>query len=235
MKPETGNEDTGNPKIRLVCWGLVLSSFIVLSLIWHFTSLDQLIDTEAVITSSRLFHSRIWDCLAVIAVYTLLGLISFPIVVLIPATAAVFGVVNGFFYSMLALAANAAVLYSLGFYFSRKTLKMINPEQTKHIHKKLSRHSFLSIMILRLLPAAPYTVVNLLAGAFRIPFFKYTAGTIVGIAPSVIIMTTVGHRLNEILMNTFSHKTLIIAAGIGVLLIILYLLFYQFRSFRTEE
>ncbi len=52
--------------------------------------------------------------------------------------------------------------------------------------------------MVRLMPIAPFTLVNLVAGAIRIPLLDYTVGTALGLAPGLLLMTALGDRLLRI-------------------------------------
>ncbi|OPH12145.1 hypothetical protein FE89_29785 [Azospirillum brasilense] len=52
---------------------------------------------------------------------------------------------------------------------------------------------------LRVVPVAPFTVVNLVAGASRIRFADYLFGTILGMAPGILVFNLLGHQLERVL------------------------------------
>ena len=234
MKTFFGNDYSFIPNLRIILLVLVIIGICGLSFIWRFTPLGGLLETEKILSSGRLFESIIWDCLAVIVVYTIGGLISFPIVVLIPATSTVFGVTAGFTYSLIALFVNATVLYFMGYYFNNQTFEILKDKKVGRVSQKLSEHSFMTIVILRLLPAAPYTLVNLLAGAFKIPFVKYTLGTIIGIAPSVLIMTLIGGQFKKASINLVSQNILIVLVLSAVVFMLFIKLWKQFSFARNK-
>jgi len=66
---------------------------------------------------------------------------------------------------------------------------------------------------LRLVPLAPFTVVNLISGASHIRFGDYMLGTLVGMSPGIAVMTALGDRLRQVLHNPS-------AANIGLLVLV---------------
>ena len=50
-----------------------------------------------------------------------------------------------------------------------------------------------------LVPVAPFSLINLAAGAMRVPALDYTLGTLLGLAPGVGLMSVLGHNLTELL------------------------------------
>jgi len=74
------------------------------------------------------------------------------------------------------------------------------------------------MVITRLLPVAPFTMVNVLAGALQIRFRDYLIGTALGMAPGIIITVTFAHHLAEAVRNP-SPEAIAVLAGVAVLLI----------------
>ncbi len=48
-------------------------------------------------------------------------------------------------------------------------------------------------------PIAPFTLVNLVAGASKIRFADYLLGTIIGMAPGLILMSALGYQIWSII------------------------------------
>ena len=97
------------------------------------------------------------------------------------------------------------------------------------VRRGLVRRGVLAVAAVRLVPIAPFTIVNLVAGASRIPFADYIFGTIIGMAPGIVLMSALGHRIFSILTEpTLANILLFIlavlawlAVSIGVQAIIL--------------
>src|SRR4029078_4485378 len=49
--------------------------------------------------------------------------------------------------------------------------------------------AFLSIFFVRMLPIAPFSIVNVVAGASHIRWFDFLLGTVVGLLPGIVSMT----------------------------------------------
>jgi uncharacterized membrane protein YdjX (TVP38/TMEM64 family) len=57
------------------------------------------------------------------------------------------------------------------------------------------------VTAIRLIPAAPYTLVNLAAGALKIPPLEYTVGTALGLAPGILVMSLLGSTIVGIIAD----------------------------------
>jgi phospholipase D1/2 len=59
-------------------------------------------------------------------------------------------------------------------------------ERLNNLSKQLSRRGLLTIITLRIVPVAPFSVINLVAGASHIRFRDFALGTLVGLLPGII-------------------------------------------------
>jgi len=133
----------------------------------------------------------------VVAVYIIGGLLSFPIVILIPATAVIFGILPGACYAAMGLMVNALLLYGIGHVLGHDAVHRLAGSRMHCISVYLAKQGLLTIAVLRLLPVAPYSIVNLAAGASHIGLRAYILGTILGLLPAIVIMSIVGNGLTS--------------------------------------
>ena len=161
---------------------------------------------------------------AIIGIYTVAGFVSFPIAVLMPVTGMLFGPFPGIWYSILGLLANASALYLAGCCMERVSSRLLAGEKTAALITRLSKRSLLTIITLRLLPVAPFSVVNVAAGAIKIPFSVYVFGTLIGILPAAVVMTSAGSGLTGIVRPYAAHNVMYaLAAGIVLLAVLCFL------------
>jgi uncharacterized membrane protein YdjX (TVP38/TMEM64 family) len=73
------------------------------------------------------------------------------------------------------------------------------------------------MIVVRLLPLAPFGVVNIVAGASHIRLRDYLIGTAIGLAPGIFLTTAFAHNLLQAIREPS-------AATIGVMVIVLLLL-----------
>ena len=59
-------------------------------------------------------------------------------------------------------------------------------------------NAFSYLLVLRLIPAMPFWLVNIAAGCVRIPLRTYVAATVVGIIPSTLIYSSIGSGLGHV-------------------------------------
>jgi len=123
---------------------------------------------------------------------------------LIFATAAVFGPWFGALYSAFGALSSALVMYGVGARFGTDALARLPGPRLKRALQAVRTRGVPAVVTLRLLPVAPFTLVNLAAGASAIRLTDFVIGTVLGMAPGVTLMAVMGDRVASL----FSHPTL---------------------------
>jgi uncharacterized membrane protein YdjX (TVP38/TMEM64 family) len=159
-----------------------------------------------------------WAGPAVVTAFLLGSLVFFPVTVMVLATAIAFRPWSGFTwaYSGCLLAASAG--YGIGRLVGRGTLQAFLGRRMQRLAQKLRSGGIVSIVLIRNVPIAPFTLVNLAAGALQVPFSRFVLGTALGMGPGIAAATLLGDRLREI-WNQPS------AANIGLLAVAVALFF----------
>lgn len=129
-----------------------------------------------------------WAVPVVVSVFVALALTGFPQILLITATVFAFGGRDGAIYSWLATMISATVTFGLGHWYGGAVVERFGGERTQALVGFIGRHGILASGLIRVVPSAPFIVVNAAAGAAHIPLWKYWAGTSVGIVPKIILV-----------------------------------------------
>lgn len=166
---------------------------------WRWTSLGESFDVAAIAAWVRSFRGSGATPLYVISLYTLGGLLVFPVTLLIVATAFAFEPWQAVIYSLLGCASSAIVTYALGYALGRRALARLTGPRLNRLSRLIVRHGVWAVATIRLLPLAPYTVVNMVAGAARVRFRDFVLGTLLGISPGVVAITVFEYQLENVI------------------------------------
>jgi len=63
-------------------------------------------------------------------------------------------------------------------------------------------------------PVAPFTLINVVAGASRIRFLDYFMGTLAGMLPGILVVALLGHQIGEFLRDPESTQMLLLGGGL---------------------
>jgi uncharacterized membrane protein YdjX (TVP38/TMEM64 family) len=176
--------------------GLVLAPIVILGVAWRYTPLSEFMNPQAF--SESLEAGGSLGPLLAVGLFMLLGLVAFPVNVLIVATAAAFGLWPGLLYAAGGAMVSAVLTYLVGRRMGPGLLRKIIGPRINRVSRSIAKNGILAVTMVRLMPIAPFTLVNLVAGAIRIPLLDYTIGTALGLAPGLLLMTALGDRLLKI-------------------------------------
>ncbi|MDF2995683.1 MAG: associated Golgi protein-like protein [Xanthobacteraceae bacterium] len=188
--------------------GIALAAIALLALVWH---LSPLSDPARITQAIDAIADRPWAPLAVIAIFLLTSLVAFPVTLLIFATIAVFGGWTGALLAAAGAMASAMAGYFVGKWLGARFLRRFIGPRLNRVRRVLSERGVLTVAAVRIVPAAPFTVVNLVAGAIGLRFLDYAAGTAMGLLPGLIVMSALGNQIATL----FARPT---AGGVALLL-----------------
>jgi phosphatidylserine/phosphatidylglycerophosphate/cardiolipin synthase-like enzyme/uncharacterized membrane protein YdjX (TVP38/TMEM64 family) len=188
---------------------------LVLTLVWQITPLSSVMEPQAVAQALRGLAGTPWAPAAVLALFVLGGLVAFPVLILITATAATFGPWLGFAYALAGVIASALITYGIGARFGQAALQRLMGDRLDRIRKQIVRRGVFAIAAIRLVPIAPFTLINLVAGASAIRLADYLAGTMLGMLPGLIALSALGHQLMRITTSPTLSEAGILALAVA--------------------
>jgi phospholipase D1/2 len=195
---------------RFLLLGVAL---LALTLAWSYSPLADYARPSVVQAALADVKSSIWAPAIALAAFLLGGLIAFPVTILIAATATTFGPWWGLLYAALGAMASAVMMYGVGAWLGRDSLRNFLGDRLNAIRKRIVKQGVIAIAAIRLVPVAPFTVVNLAAGASGIGLREYAAGTLLGLAPGLIAMAAFGHQIMRILSSPTWIEVAILVVG----------------------
>jgi uncharacterized membrane protein YdjX (TVP38/TMEM64 family) len=196
--------------------GAALLAVIALTLVWHLTPLADLIQPSSLAQVMAAFADSRLAPVYVVAGFLAGGIVAFPLLVMIAATAAAFGPFLGFTYALLGSIANALLTYAIGAWLGAAPLRSLHGPRLKRIRAAFARSGIAGIAVIRLVPVAPFTIVNMVAGATRIPLPDYVVGTVLGLLPGLLVMSSLGHQLFSFMVAPTTSGFLVLAGAVIV-------------------
>jgi len=206
-------------RLKAFCFIGTLIALCALAAAWHWTPLRGLTERATIVSFLSTLSASPFGPLFIVVVYAVGGFIMFPIVILIPVTAFIYGPLLGPVYALLGCLVSALLCYMLGKMLGSEAVYRIAGNRASYLSRNLSRRGFFMIALFRFLPVAPYTLVNIVAGAFRMRLVDYATGTLVGLLPGVVIMTLIENRLEKAIYQPVLWNVFVLAGVASFLLI----------------
>lgn len=198
---------------------LCVATLVVLALVWRFTPLHEMVNARTVVSWLQAVEQGPMTPLVVAGIYVAASLVLFPVSVLIAGTAIVFPPVSGMFHSLAGSLAASAVTYWLGAGLGRSTIRRLAGRRLNRLSRHMASLGVLAVMFVRLVPVAPFSIINLVAGASRLPFWRFMLGTFLGMAPGIVVLSLFTDRLRQVFVQPgWKNVTLFLAVATMLLL-----------------
>jgi phospholipase D1/2 len=189
----------------------------LLAIAWRWTPLHDWLDAQSFIVIATRLKEAPFTPLWVIGAYVMGGLLVVPITLLIAATGAVFGPVVGATYALTGAVLSAAVTYAIGRRLGRDTVRRLAGARLNRLSRRLARRGLMAMVVVRVLPIAPFTVVNAVAGASHISFRDFILGTVIGMTPGIAATVLFVDRIAAAVSNPGMDTFLLLAVVAGLL------------------
>lgn len=189
-----------------------------LSLAWRYTPLVDWLSPQSLVAWRAELVGHRWAPLAAMAAFPIGSLLVLPVTGLIVAAAFLFGPLEGFAYSVVGVAIAASLNFAIGALFGRGFVRRVAGPRVNGVSRRLAREGVLAMAALRLVPVAPFTVVNLVAGASHIGFRDYLFGTLLGMAPGMGVLSWFSGGARRLVTGPSPAEIAIYLSGLGVLL-----------------
>ena len=171
---------------RLLALGALVCAIAVLAAAWRWTPLREWLDLRSLVDYAGRLDELPLTPLLVVLGYVAAGLLVIPLTLLIAATGMVFGPALGAAYALTGALLSALVTYAIGRKVGRPTVRRLAGARLNSVSRKLAQRGLLAVVLVRIVPVAPYSIVNLVAGASHIRLGDFLLGTLIGLLPGVL-------------------------------------------------
>jgi phospholipase D1/2 len=196
----------------------ILIGFAILgaiALIWRVTPLAEAVRPQHVAGWLEDFEGRKWAPAVFIAAYVVGGLVIFPVTLLGAATAIVFPPLKAMAISFTGIMLSAGLLHWLGSRILKDRLQKRLGRLIGQVKEHLHDQGVLTIAALRMVPLAPFTLVNLAAGCLGVRFRDFMLGTALGLAPGMTLVCLFGRQVRQFWQHP-SGTAVLLVAGVFV-------------------
>lgn len=209
---------------RAVAAGLLLLLFVGLAAAWRWTSLGDWLEIQTLTEQARLLkHQPAAPVFATLGI-ALAGCLAVPMMLLVVASVLTFGALPGFFYALAGAEISALLIYGAGQVAGRDLVRRYAGQTLNRISNALARRGILTVIALRLVPVAPFVIVNAVAGASRIRFRDFALGTLVGLIPGMAAISLFAEGLVKTLREPDGGRVAALLTAIVIIIAAMVLL-----------
>ncbi|MCP5390041.1 MAG: VTT domain-containing protein [Sphingomonadaceae bacterium] len=210
--------DQHNSRQRLVLMAIIIVALLAIAAAWRWTPLSEYIAPERLQQFMQGFENPYVRGGVAVAALTLALTVMVPLTILAVFAGIAFDGVLGFAYTFIAATASAALVFLAGRLLGQAALQKVGGKRVNRISEQLSDYGTLTVAVARLVPAAPFTVFNLVAGASHLTFRAFIAGTSIALAPGIGALTLFSSSVREAIRNPSAQTVAIVVV---VLLVVI--------------
>lgn len=201
--------------------GIILLVIMGLAGIWRFTSLQYYADMENLRRLLTFIRGQWWILLTVIPAYLVANSLLFPNMVL---NGAIILALGGFFGWICAITGSitaASLYFFLGRRLGTGKLGFTKGKRFKKVQNLLRKGGIGAVVGVRMLPIAPYAVVNTAAGSINLRFRDFLIGTFIAHLPGTLTLAIFGEQLENVITDPSAENIAILLAVVilGIALI----------------
>ncbi len=211
-----GGESGGEWRSRFLRLAGVAALVIAVAALWKFTPLSEWSDPDRVADTFSALRGSGWAEPALFAAFVIGGFVLFPLTVLVTVSGMVLGPGPGFVVALGGALASAGTTFALGAKLGCGTLEgMIGARRVRSVGRAMGRHGVLAVAALRMVPVAPFSVINVAMGALGLGFWTFAAGTLMGLLPGILVLTVLGDRFLQAWQNPDAGNLAILVAALA--------------------
>jgi len=172
---------------RVALLVLAALALVGLAVAWSASPLRAWLDADRVVLGLRQLGQSM-GLAAAVGGFALASTLAVPVTFLMLVTMVAFGPWAGMACILAGALCGAAASYSLGALLGREVLQRLGGERVNAVSRRLAERGLLAVVVVRMLPVAPFAVVNMVAGASHIRLRDMLLGTGLGMLPSTVVM-----------------------------------------------
>lgn len=198
-------------------WLVLVVTALIIGAAWF--ALSRVVDSPEDV--AKLLRETLQKPLGVVLVPLGLGvalLVFIPVTALFVGCALVFPAWQAFLLALAGASLGAAGNWLVGRLVAGPLLERLKGEKWDKLKTQLQEKPFRATVVLRFFPVGGFTLLNMFAGAVRVPFAGYMAGNAVGLLPGLIVIVFVGDKLPDVIRSPSPMTIGLLVGGVVVLL-----------------
>jgi len=172
---------------RLVALGTLLLLLMGLAAAWTWSPLREWLQVDRIVGSLQAL-GRSYGPFAALGGFALASALAVPLTFLTLVAFVALGPVPGFFCAMGGAALGAALSYGVGRWLGFEAMQKLAGDRVNAVSRRVARHGLWAVVAVRVVPVAPFAIVNMIAGATHIRLRDMLLGTALGMAPGTALI-----------------------------------------------
>lgn len=167
---------------------ILIGGLAVLVVAWRWTSMGAWLDIDQLVGQLR-ETGRELGLLASIGCIVLASVVALPLGLIVVVSAITFGPWLGGVFVIFGACVGGVISYALGSFLGHEALCRFAGKRVNDLSTQLKHKGVLAVVVIRMLPIAPFAIINMIAGATHLRMIDFVIGTFFGMIPGVVAIT----------------------------------------------
>lgn len=176
---------------------VLVAGMLCLAAILHWLSFPDGIDRETAAAALAGLKQSPYALPIVVTGFVLGGLLAFPVTLMIILTVIIFGPWQGLLYTLVGAETSAVSTFLLGRRLGRDAVNRLTGNLVNRLRLNLTESGFKGVLTYRIIPVAPFTVINLIAGISGIRSWDFAFATFIGLLPGLAVIVIVAQWIAD--------------------------------------
>jgi len=177
----------------------------------------SVIDKESVETFFQSLNQSEWMLPLLFGIFLLAGMTGISINLLLVSATLVIGPWAAFGCGFSGSLFSAVIVFYIGQFGGQPILEKFFQDRLDKLSRKIQDRGVVSVALLRLIPIAPFVVVNLVAGLSKLKLRTFVIGSCLGMLPGMLGVVFVTHQAKSAYTDPTWQTWLYLALGIAAL------------------
>jgi uncharacterized membrane protein YdjX (TVP38/TMEM64 family) len=208
------------PRGRLILFGLVVTGVILTLVVQGFDAGSPTRRFLALLLQD--VQDPRWGLLYILLAYAAGALAFAPITALFVATSLALSPLHGFVYCLIGGVFGGSLAYGVGRLLGARPLARFRGANIQRLAREVEQRPLRSVLIARFLPVGNFTLINLLLGSLRVPYWAFALGSLLGMLPGVLGITLCKGLLERVLRAPSVSNVSLLAGGLLAVGVTLY-------------
>lgn len=172
---------------RVLGLAALAAALVGLAVAWSASPLRQWLDADRIVGGLQQLGATFGPVAAVLG-FALASILVVPLGFLTLVALVAFGPWLGMATTFAGALLGAMASYGLGHLLGNPVLQKLGGERVNTVSRRLAERGLLAVIAVRIVPIAPFAIVNMVAGASHIRLRDMVLGTALGMAPGTVVM-----------------------------------------------
>ena len=172
---------------RLFLLGVLLLALAGLAAAWSWSPLKQWLSVDHIVGGLQTLGQS-YGPFAALGGFAVASVFAVPLTFLTLVTFVALGPSTGFGCVMGGALLGSAASYGVGRFLGFEAMRKLGGERFNTLSQRLATRGIWAVIAVRIVPVAPFAIINMIAGATHIRLRDMVLGTALGMAPGTLLI-----------------------------------------------